>query len=77
MEGVGAAVEDILNVGGDGRTGGPFLGKTLDLLGSGDLAGDQEPEKTFRERFLATFGFGEELLAFGNGVATETDTLFR
>lgn len=32
---------------------------------------------TFGKRFLATRGLGEELLALGDGFATETDTLLR
>jgi hypothetical protein len=32
---------------------------------------------TLRERLLATGGLGEKLLALGDGLATETDTLLR
>ena len=75
VEGGRASVKDFLNELGEGGTGSPLLGKLGDLLLGGDLAGDKEPEETFGEGLGATGGLGEELLALGDGLATEADTL--
>ena len=40
-----------------------------------DLAGDEEPEKTFGKRFGTTWSFGKLLLNLGNGLAAEADAL--
>lgn len=41
----------------------------------GHLPGNEQPEETLRERFLATRSLGEQLLALGDAVATETNAL--
>jgi AAA15 family ATPase/GTPase len=46
------------------------------LLLGGDFTSDQEPEKRFGQGFLTTISSGQFLLALGDGLATETDTLF-
>lgn len=48
VEGVGAAVDELLNELGDLGAGSPVGGETLNLLSSGDLTGQQEPEETWR-----------------------------
>ena len=75
VEGRRAAVDDLLNKGGDRSAGGPLLRKGSDLLLRGDLAREQEPEKTFRQGLRATRRLGECLLDLRNCLATETDTL--
>lgn len=75
MEGRGASVEDLLNEFGKSSTGSPLLGKGLDLLLGGDFAGDEEPEETFGKGLGTAGGLREKLLALGNGLAAETDTL--
>jgi hypothetical protein len=77
VEVAGAAVDELLNELGDIGAGSPLSGQVADLLLGGNLAGKQEPEKTLRKRLLATGGLGEQLLALGDGLAAETDTLLR
>lgn len=77
VEVAGAAVDELLDELGDIGAGSPLGGEVADLLLGGDLAGEEEPEETFGERLLATRGLGKELLAFGDGLAAETDTLLR
>jgi hypothetical protein len=70
-----AAIDELGNKGWNIRPGGPLSGEVADLLLGWNLTGQQEPKETFRQRFLTTGGFGEKLLAFGDGLATEADTL--
>jgi hypothetical protein len=77
VEVAGAAVDELLDELGDIGAGSPLGGEVADLLLRGHLAGQEEPEETFGERLLATGGLGEELLALGDGLAAETDTLLR
>lgn len=77
MHVVRAAVEKLLDVLGEIGTGSPVGGQVSDLLLAGDFAGKEKPEKTFGERFLAARSFGEDFLAFRDGLSTESDTLFR
>ena len=70
-----AAVEDLLNEGGDGGTGGPVLGEGVDLLLGGNLTSEEKPEETLGERLRPARGLRESLLNFGDGLAAETDTL--
>ena len=75
MESVGASVNELLDKLGDLGTGSPFLGKTLDLLGSRDFTSEEEPEEGLGEGLGSTWGGGELSLALGDGEATESDTL--
>jgi hypothetical protein len=70
-----ASVEQLLNKLGDSGTSSPVLGKSSDLLLRGDLTSDEEPEEGLGKGLGATGGLGEQLLAFGNGLAAETDAL--
>jgi hypothetical protein len=70
-------VNELLDELGDVGAGSPLGGQVANLLLSGDLAGQEKPEETFRERLLAARGLGEKLLALGDGLATESDTLLR
>jgi hypothetical protein len=70
-----AAVDQLLNKLGNLSAGSPVGGEVADLLLGGNLAGEEKPEKTLGERLLAAGGLGEKLLAFGDGLAAETDTL--
>jgi len=77
VEVAGAAVDELLNELGDIGAGGPLSGQVADLLLGGDLASEEEPEKTLRKRLLTAGGLGEQLLALGDSLAAETDTLLR
>ena len=77
VEVAGAAVDELLDELGDVGAGSPLGGQVADLLLGGDLAGEEEPEKTLRKRLLAAGGLGEQLLALGDGLAAEADTLLR
>ena len=46
-----AAVEDLLDEGGEGSAGGPVLGEGGHLLLGGDLAGEEKPEESLGKRF--------------------------
>ena len=75
MERGRAAVENLLDEGGKGSASGPVLGEGGNLLLSGNLTGEEKPEKTLRKRLGSTGSFGEEFLAFGNGLSAEANTL--
>lgn len=75
MESRRASVKDFLDKLGNGGTGSPVAGELLDLLLGGDLAGNEEPEETFREGFGTTGGFRKQILALRDSLATEADTL--
>jgi hypothetical protein len=75
VEVVGAAVDELSDEGGELAAGGPLGGQVADLLLRGNLAGEEEPEETLRERLSATGSLGEDLLALRDGLAAETDTL--
>lgn len=45
------------------------------LLLSGDVSCHQQPEEPFRQGLLPARGFGQQLLALGYAVSTETDAL--
>ncbi len=68
-------VEDLLNEIRDRSACGPVFRELGDLLMCWDLAGDEEPKETLRKGFRATQGLGELLLNFGDGLATEANTL--
>lgn len=77
MEVAGAAVDELGDEGGELAAGGPLGGEVADLLLGGDLAGEEEPEETLGEGLVAAGGLGEDLLALGDGLAAEADTLLR
>jgi hypothetical protein len=68
-------VQDVLDKLGDRGTSSPVFGKLVNLLLSGDFTGDQKPKETFGKGFRSTGGLGEEVLAFRDSLATETNTL--
>lgn len=53
----------------------PLLLKPVDFLIGWDFTNEHEPEQPFRQRLLAIDIFGEFFLKFGNGVATEADSV--
>jgi hypothetical protein len=75
VKGGWASIEDLLHELWDGSTSRPIFRQLCNLLGRWDLAGEEKPKEALRERLVATGGFWEKLLAFRNGLATETDTL--
>jgi hypothetical protein len=75
VEVVGAAVDELGDERGELAAGGPLGGQVADLLLRGDLAGEEEPEETLGEGLGAAGSLGEDLLALGDGLATEADTL--
>lgn len=70
-----AAVDQLLNELGEVGAGSPLGRKVADLLLGRDLTGEEKPEETLRKGLLATGSLGEELLALGDGLSTETDAL--
>jgi hypothetical protein len=72
-----AVVDELLDELGEVGAGSPLGGEVADLLLGRDLAGQEKPEETLRKRLLATGSLGEKLLALGDGLATESDTLLR
>lgn len=75
VEGGRASVQNLLNELRDGRTGSPIPGQFSNLLLGGDLAGKEQPEKTFWQGLGATRCAGKELLDFGDSLAAEADAL--
>jgi hypothetical protein len=66
VEGAGAAVDELLDEGGDIGAGSPLSRESANLGLRGDLAGQEEPEETFGEGLLTTRSLGEELLEVGD-----------
>jgi hypothetical protein len=58
------AVDELLDEFRNVRAGGPFCREFANLLFTWDLAGKEEPEDTFRKRFLTTGSFWKGFLAF-------------
>jgi hypothetical protein len=56
VEGVGATINNVLDVRGNGRSRSPISRELLDLLLGRNLTSNEEPEKTF----------GQQAIAFGN-----------
>jgi len=77
VESAGAALDELLDERGDVGAGSPPSGEVGDLLLGGNLAGQEKPEETLRKGLLATGGLGKDILALGDGLAAETDTLLR
>ena len=48
MESWGTPIKELFNELGDRSTGSPVFGQLGDLLWSGDLSGQQEPEEALR-----------------------------
>lgn len=72
---LGAVVEQVDDVLGEGTAGVELLGKRLDLLLGGDLTSEKEPEQTLRKGLLTTLGLGQLGRALGDGQTAEADTL--
>ena len=49
----------------------------LSLLGSRNLASEQQPKQTLGQRLLTALGGRQQLLALGDAVATEANALLR
>ena len=63
VEGVGAAVDQLLDELGNIGASGPVGGEVADLLLGRNLASEKKPEEAFRKRLLATRGLGKDFLA--------------
>jgi hypothetical protein len=66
VEGVGAAVNELLNELGEVGAGSPLGGEVANLLLGGNLTGEEEPEETLGKGLLTTGSLGEKLLALGD-----------
>jgi hypothetical protein len=66
VEGVGAAVNELLNELGEIGAGSPLSGEVANLLLGGNLTSEEEPEETLGKGLLTAGGLGEKLLALGN-----------
>lgn len=75
VKGVGQIVQQGDHVLWKGSALGPLTGQLTDLVLGWYLTSTQKPEQTFGKGFQTTFGFWQYFLAFGDGEATETDTL--
>lgn len=75
MQGVGASVNELLDEFGNGSSGSPFLRETLGLLGSRNFSSDEQPEESLGKGLGSTRSSGQLLLALGDGLASESDTL--
>ena len=71
----GEVVEHRHHVGRELSTTSPVLGETSHLVLSGNISSQQQPEQTLGQRLLTSGSLGEQLLALGDGVATEPDAL--
>jgi hypothetical protein len=75
VKGVGTPVNQLLDELGDLGTCRPLLTESLDLLVGWNLASEEEPEEGLGQRLGSAGGGREHLLALGDGLAAETDTL--
>ena len=71
MESRGAPVKELFYELRNCSAGGPVLGQLGNLLRSGNLSGQQEPEETLRQWFTAARSLRKEFLALRNCLATE------
>lgn len=75
VQGGGQVVEHLVDELGDLTLLGELSRQASDLLGGGDLAGEEEPQHGLGEHLAALDGLGENLLALLDGLAVESDTL--
>lgn len=75
MEGGWEVVKHCNNMSWQSGAVGPFTWQIISLSLVWNVAGDQEPEKTFGQWFCATWSLRQNLLAFRNRQAAETDSL--
>merc|ERR1711881_53889 len=75
MKMVGEAVKHFDYVAGQVTPGGPVGRKLSRLLLGGHLAGDEKPEECLGQRLAALLGGRQNLLAFRNAQALESDSL--
>lgn len=75
VEVLGEVVEHLGDKGGDLGLLGELTGELADLVGGGDLAGEEEPEHGLGKHLGARLALGEFLLAVLDGAAVEADTL--
>ncbi len=55
---------------------GKLVNQGISLCLGRNLTGDQKPQQSLRQGLCAVLGSGELLLAFGDGIAPEADSLF-
>jgi len=72
---LGEVVEHLSDVRWEASSLVPLVGERLGLLDGWNFAGNKEPEKSFGKGFATFDGGWEELLAFGDSLASESDTL--
>jgi hypothetical protein len=70
-----ARVDQVLNELGDRSSGSPVGGEGGALLLGRDLSGEEEPEESLGKGLGSSGSLGEELLALGDGLSSESDTL--
>jgi len=75
VEGRRASVKDLLDELWKLGAGSPLTRQSINLCLSRNFPRHKEPEETLRKGLIAAGGFWEEFLAFGDGLATEADTL--
>ena len=75
VKGRRASVDELLDESRELGTRSPFTGEGISLLLGGNLAGEEKPEEGFGKGFLTAGSFGKGLLAFGDGLPAEADTL--
>jgi len=72
---LGEVIEHLSDVRWEASSLVPLVGERLSLLGGWNFAGNKEPEKSFGKRFATFDGGWKKILAFGDGLASESDTL--
>lgn len=75
VKGGRASVDELLNERGELGTRSPFAREGISLLLGGNLTSEEKPEEGFGKRLLAAGGSGKSLLALGDGLSAEADTL--
>lgn len=68
-------IEELGDKLGNGSLLSQLAGEDADLVGGGDLSGQEKPEHGLGKHFSASGALGELLLAILDGAAVETDTL--
>jgi len=66
VEGAGAAVDELLDEGGNIGAGSPLGRERANLSLRRDLASQEEPEETLGQGLLTTRSLGQELLEVGD-----------
>jgi hypothetical protein len=72
-----AAIKEVFDIFWEIGACSPIRRQVTDLLFARNFPSQEQPEKTFWQRFFTAGSLGKDFLAFWDGTATESDSFFR